>query len=113
MEYVSGDKPVVVARDSKNQKFIMKDEFSIEGLTIFVTDVLEGNLEPYLKSEPIPESNDGPVVVAVAKNFDEVVIDNGKDTLVEFYAPWCGHCKKLAPVFDEVGEKVSYFFKCS
>ena len=67
-----------------------------------------GKLEPYLKSEPVPESNDGPVTVAVSKNFDEVVTNNGKDTLIEFYAPWCGHCKKLAPVFDELGNKVRW-----
>lgn len=79
----------------------------IESLQAFVKDVLDDKLEPYLKSEAIPESNDGPVVVAVAKNFDDVVVNNGKDTLIEFYAPWCGHCKKLAPVFDELGEKVS------
>lgn len=65
-----------------------------------------GSLEPYLKSEPIPTDNNGPVTVAVAKNFDEVVTNNGKDTLIEFYAPWCGHCKKLAPIFDELGEKL-------
>ena len=37
------------------------------------------------------------------KNFNEIVIDNDNDVLVEFYAPWCGHCKKLAPIWDELG----------
>lgn len=62
--------------------------FRIENLQQFLSDLEEGNLEPYQKSEPIPESNDGPVKVGVAKNFDEVVTNNGKDTLIEFYAPW-------------------------
>lgn len=65
-----------------------------------------GKLEPYLKSEAVPEDNNGPVIVAVAKNFDEVVTNNEKDVLIEFYAPWCGHCKKLTPIFDELGEKL-------
>lgn len=67
-------------------------------------------MEPFIKSEPIPEDNNSPVKVAVAKNFDDVVINNGVDTLVEFYAPWCGHCKSLAPVYEEVAEKVSKFY---
>lgn len=81
--------------------------YSIEALQSFVNDVLNDKLEPYLKSEAVPESNDAPVKIAVAKNFDDVVVNNGKDTLIEFYAPWCGHCKKLAPVYDELAEKVS------
>jgi protein disulfide isomerase family A protein 3 len=72
----------------------------------FVKSMEAGELEIYLKSEPIPDYNEGPVLVAVGKNFDEIVTDNGKDTFIEFYAPWCGHCKKLAPIFDELGEKV-------
>uniref|UniRef100_A0A1L8DTX7 Protein disulfide-isomerase n=1 Tax=Nyssomyia neivai TaxID=330878 RepID=A0A1L8DTX7_9DIPT len=104
-DYV-GDKPLILARDSDNQKYIMKDEFSVENLQTFASDLLDGNLDPYIKSEEVPAKNDGPVVVAVAKNFNDVVTNVGKDVLVEFYAPWCGHCKKLAGVYDELGEKL-------
>lgn len=86
-DYV-GDKPLILARDADNQKFIMKDEFSVENLQKFATDLLAGSLEPYIKSEAVPEKNDGPVKVAVAKNFKELVTNADKDVLVEFYAPW-------------------------
>jgi len=36
------------------------------------------------------------------KNFDSIVMDTSKDVLVEFYAPWCGHCKRLAPDYEKV-----------
>ena len=45
----------------------------------------------------------------MGKNFDEIVNNPEKDALVEFYAPWCGHCKALAPKYEELGEKVSQF----
>lgn len=42
------------------------------------------------------------VVVLTPETFNQVVLDETKDVLVEFYAPWCGHCKHLAPVYEKV-----------
>lgn len=42
----------------------------------------------------------------MAENFDSIVNDDSKDVLIEFYAPWCGHCKSLEPKYIELGEKV-------
>ena len=51
------------------------------------------------------------VVTLTDDNFSSVVTDSDADVMVEFYAPWCGHCKHLAPVYKNVAatfEKV-YF----
>lgn len=48
------------------------------------------------------------VVDLVPKNFDDVVLKSGKPALVEFFAPWCGHCKNLAPVYEELGQAFAH-----
>lgn len=40
----------------------------------------------------------------VGKNFNEQVLDSSKEVLVKFYAPWCGHCKNLAPHFEQAAK---------
>jgi len=42
------------------------------------------------------------VTILDDENFDKIALDPTKDVLVEFYAPWCGHCKKLAPDYEKV-----------
>ena len=44
------------------------------------------------------------VVVLTNASFDSVVLDQTKDVLVKFYAPWCGHCRTLEPVYKKVAQ---------
>merc|ERR1712159_737570 len=56
---------------------------------------------------PPPETQSGPVYKVVGSTFEKVVLDPTKDVLLEMYAPWCGHCKELAPIYDDVGRAFS------
>lgn len=93
-------KPIVLARDENNEKYLLKEEFSMESFKDFLIGIKAGLLETFSKL------NTGPIKIAVDTNFEEVVTKNGKDTLIKFYAAWCGNCKKIAPIFEKVGEKL-------
>ena len=88
------------------KKFIYRGDLTAEKIINFVNDVESGIVEAELKSEPEPNNNDGPVRVIVGKTLEKEVFTNEKDVLLEVYAPWCGHCKKLEPEFEKVGKKV-------
>ncbi|XP_027203325.1 protein disulfide isomerase isoform X2 [Dermatophagoides pteronyssinus] len=82
------------------------NEFTEQSIKDFVSGVLSGKIKQHLLSQELPEDWDkNPVKILVSDNFDSVAFDKSKDVLVEFYAPWCGHCKNLAPVYEQLGEK--------
>lgn len=88
------------------KKYFYEGGVDASEIESFVNDFLDGKLKPSLKSEKAsPADLEGDVKVVVGESFDDIVINNTKDVLVEFYAPWCGHCKKLAPIFDDLGAK--------
>lgn len=93
------------AGDKKN--FIYDGEMTEEAILAFVEKAKSGEIKPHLKSEPVPEEpQEDPVKVVVGKNLEEMVFTADKDVLLEVYAPWCGHCKKLEPEYLKVGKKV-------
>eukprot|EP00245_Coleochaete_scutata_P014976 TRINITY_DN64_c0_g1_i1.p1 TRINITY_DN64_c0_g1~~TRINITY_DN64_c0_g1_i1.p1 ORF type:complete len:497 (+),score=150.26 TRINITY_DN64_c0_g1_i1:242-1732(+) len=94
--------PVLIMHDTKAEKKYIKENAKAEDVDKFIQDYEAGSLAPKVKSEEIPEENNEPVKVVVGKNFDDIVFKSGKNVFIEFYAPWCGHCKSLAPVFDEL-----------
>jgi len=104
---VDGSKtPQFLYLGEKQDKYFFEGTASKDALVSFVSKVKAGEIEPYLKSAPIPETNDEPVKIGVGKNFKTLVLDSDKEVLVKFYAPWCGHCKTLAPHYEEAAKRL-------
>jgi len=99
--------PGLAIEDRKSRKnFVFPEEtVTAAGLTSWVQSYVDGKLSANVKSQEPPASQDEPVVVIVGKTFDTIVNDESKDVLVEFYAPWCGHCKNLVPKYDELARQ--------
>jgi len=51
------------------------------------------------------------VIQLNAKNFDQLVFNSDHVWIVEFYAPWCGHCKNLAPAWNKAAETLNGLVK--
>ncbi|KAK9676733.1 hypothetical protein RND81_11G096400 [Saponaria officinalis] len=101
---ITGDSPKVIAYagNEDSRKFVLDGELTLEKIKAFGDGFVEDTLKPFYKSDPVPESNDGDVKIVVGNNFDEIVLDESKDVLLEIYAPWCGHCQSLEPTYNKL-----------
>ena len=45
------------------------------------------------------------VVNLTSESFDEEVLLSGKTVLVDFYADWCGPCRMVSPIVEEISEE--------
>jgi len=79
---------------------------SEENINKFVTEYIEGKVAREYFREALPADWDAKdVKLLTGVNFDEFVSEKGANILVMFYAPWCGHCKNLYPVWDTLADK--------
>lgn len=94
----------LVDLSGKIKKYPLEKDVTSENLRKHISDYEDGKLKQKLKSQEEPVQETGKPFVLVGETFSKVT--ESQDVLVKFYAPWCGHCKKLAPIWDELALKM-------
>jgi len=95
---------IVDTKENVKYTFPQNEKISEAAVRDLAEAIVAGTATPSIKSQPVPESNDGPVTVVVADTFDKIVKDAEKDVLIELYAPWCGFCQKLEPIYVDLAK---------
>ncbi|PRQ52654.1 putative protein disulfide-isomerase [Rosa chinensis] len=77
-------------------------EFAVKQIKALLKDRLSGKATGGSSEKPEPNAS----VELNSQNFDELVVKSKDLWVVEFFAPWCGHCKKLAPEWKKAAKNL-------
>jgi len=95
-----------VAEGGTKYQYPKDKKVDAKNLAAFAQTLIDGTAERMTKSAPVPaEPEDEGVRVVVGTTVEEIVMDPSKDVLLEVYAPWCGHCKALAPDYAKLAQR--------
>jgi protein disulfide isomerase len=107
---LSGDKFPAIAIDHAGTSYTMPaaTEITAPAVQAFVEGFLAGRATRTVRSERAPAQGhtvDG-LTTVVGSTFGQVVGSAEHDVFIQFYAPWCGFCKEMAPALGEVAKKL-------
>ncbi|CAN1317575.1 Protein disulfide isomerase-like 1-5 [Linum perenne] len=70
----------------------------------FCLRLLGGSFPPHYKSQPIPDNKNASVLAVVGKTFDELVLSNSKNVLLEIFTPWCINCETTSKQVEKLAK---------
>ncbi|KAK0611441.1 thioredoxin-like protein [Immersiella caudata] len=101
--------PFFVLHDTAtNLKYhLTSGSISPKDIAPFIEDYFAGKLEPVMKSQPVPDQQEGPLVEVVGLTYKDIVLDDERDVFVEYYDPDCAPCLAIVPQLEKFAEAVA------
>ncbi|XP_042397783.1 protein disulfide isomerase-like 2-3 [Zingiber officinale] len=96
----SPGKPPVDYQGARDVKPIA--EFALQQVKALLKERLNGKSSGGSSEKSEPSAS----IALNSQNFDELVLKSKELWIVEFFAPWCGHCKKLAPEWKKASNNL-------
>jgi protein disulfide-isomerase A1 len=107
LHFEPDDPPAFAIKEPvKGHRYLLTQcqQLSEEVLATYVRDFIEGKLKPTIKSEPVPAAQHGPVIVIVGRSYEDLVINNENDVLLDYYTQSCIPCKAMAPIYEKLAK---------
>ncbi|KAK7508549.1 hypothetical protein BaRGS_00000115 [Batillaria attramentaria] len=94
-----------IVADGKKYPIKPMEEYDEDHIREFLDQFKRGELQPRVRSQPIPKKQQGPVTVVVAKTFDKIVRDPTKDVFISLYDPSCQKSRELEPTLNKLARR--------
>ncbi|KEG13152.1 protein disulfide isomerase [Trypanosoma grayi] len=94
-----------IAKGEKHYVLPPTEAATAESIEAFIMEYAQGNAVPSIKSQPVPEKETVDGLTTIVASTFEKYLSSGKDILIEFFAPWCGHCKNFANTYAKVAKE--------
>ncbi|KAI3717608.1 hypothetical protein L1987_69335 [Smallanthus sonchifolius] len=93
--------PLIIIHSNDGPTY-MKSNLKPDDISPWLNEYKDGNLKPFLKSQPIPETNNEALKVVVADSLKDMVLNSQKNVLLDIHVPFCGGFRNFALFIPEI-----------
>ncbi|KAF5763223.1 putative protein disulfide-isomerase [Helianthus annuus] len=93
--------PLIIIHSDDGSRY-MKANIKPDDISSWLNEYKDGKLKRYLKSQPIPETNNEPLKVVVADSLQDMVLNSQKNVLLDIDVPSCARFRNFAALIPEI-----------